>query len=160
MQPAAFAAARQSAIGTQEPSQCRPVKSAYRGTADVTLGHLAILIRSFSPKAVLDVVVNLRRNKRLPEESVFPVLEVAQDVASRGRTAALDQLPTGELGEMRNKIRSKWTLGVFRAGGFPSGWHCISVQSDRTAKRSFYGIVPLLKFKLIAVEVEDEQTNG
>jgi hypothetical protein len=37
---------------------------------------------------------------------------------------------------------------------------CISVQSDRTAKRSFYGIVPLLKFKLITVEVEDEQTNG
>ena len=35
-----------------------------------------------------------------------------------------------------------------------------SVQSDRTAKRSVYGIVPLLKFKLIAVEVEDEQTNG
>jgi hypothetical protein len=61
---------------------------------------------------------------------------------------------------MRNKIRSKWTLGVFRVGGLPSLCHCISVQSDRTAKRSFYGIVPLLKFKLIAVEVEDEQTNG
>jgi bifunctional non-homologous end joining protein LigD len=36
----------------------------------------------------------------------------------------------------------------------------VSVQSDRTAKRSFYGIVPLLKFKLIAVKVENEQTNG
>ena len=61
---------------------------------------------------------------------------------------------------MRNKIRSKWTLGVFQRRWFAELMPLYFSAIGWNREAQFYGIVPLLKFKLIAVDVEDEQPNG